>query len=305
MDPMEQSFYERLMSTQEEMLSQLRFMQTTQQMATRQVLFESSSPTATATGEPFTAQVQRQSTFLDTPTPRPEADLMPFLDTPHPRQPDPMPHPYELERQRTEFQQEKQKMSDLFVKQPFEEWKDEILSDRYYLMGSEAMQERQTDIRQKMQLGTLNALNETVGTAAGVGAFLTPGGIIASSAIGLGAGAAVAYTADAMMDGARDALAYQRVLEEKGYKAFNVFEGRNDFGGIGMSLEQQQELSSFFRDLAPEKLLEDKEIAKILEGSLDGKLLKSTTDIKSFKKKFSEIVDSVKEVAVVMNSSLE
>lgn len=181
----------------------------------------------------------------------------------------------------------------------------EAIQSRSFLMGSEELQRHETAVRQKMQLGTLNAIGGVTNTATSVGSFFLPGGLIASTGVGLGVGAAVGYGVDKMVDGAKDALNYQDILEKKGYKAFNVFEGRNDFGGVGMNLDQQQDLSGFMRDLAPEKLLNNGDLSKILSGALDGKLLKSTTDIKSFKKKFSEIVDTVKEVAVVMNGSLE
>lgn len=296
MDQMEHSLYDRLMATQQEMMNQLRVMQTNQltmqqsMSSSRQPAFgtfETTQGTSPSEGQPLLTGTLDQPDMNRTAQPMHQ----------------PMHQP--TAQKAPETKMDKGLLSGTLAQDPIHEWTYDIISSRSYLMGGEAMQEHQTDMRQRMQLGTLNALNGTVQTATGVGAFFAPGGLIASSAIGLGAGAAVAYGADEMMDGARDALAYQRILEEKGYKAFNVFEGRNDFGGIGMNLSQQQDLSSFMRDLAPDKLLKDEEIAKILDGALDGKLLKSTTDLKSFKKKFSDIVDSVKEVAVVMNTSLE
>lgn len=188
---------------------------------------------------------------------------------------------------------------------PLGELTEDVLNNRAYIMGGESLQQHHTELRQRVQMGTMNAIGGTTESLAGIGAFLAPGGFIASTAVGLGVGGAVAFGVDQMMDGAKEALVYQDILEKKGYRAFNVFEGQNDFGGVGMTLDQQQELSGFLRDLAPEKLLRDDELAKILDGSLDGKLLKSTTDIASFKKKFASIVDSVKQVAVVMNESLE
>lgn len=313
---MNQSFYERLMSTQHEMMNQLRLMQTNQ-MTMQQALRKDSTPgienvglqtgQATSTEGGQGIDQQMLSGTFDQPSQQISQTMLSGT----------------LDQQSPNLQQAQGTMSQqpnmngpqgnpkgfldgtVFQGTAFNDVASDMVQSRSYLMGGEAMQQHQTDIRQKMQLGTLNAMNGTLGTAVGVGSFLAPGGLIASSAIGLGAGAVVAYGADKVMDGARDALSYQRILEEKGYKAFNVFEGRNDFGGIGMNLSQQQDLSSYMRDLAPDKLLKDEEISKILDGALDGKLLKSSTDIKSFKKKFSDIVDSVKEVAVVMNASLD
>lgn len=309
---MNQSFYERLMSTQNEMMNQLRLMQTNQ-MTMQQSLRTGQTP-----GIPdITLQTGNVGSGADIPQPmvsgtfeQPVQQVAQGMVTGTLNQPvaTDAPQTTPIAQPKTHGNSMHQKGfldGTMFQGTPFNEVADDVIQSRSYLMGGEALQHHQTDIRQKMQLGTLNAMNGTLGTAVGVGSFLAPGGLIASSAIGLGAGALVAYGTDKVMDGARDALSYQRILEEKGYKAFNVFEGRNDFGGIGMNLSQQQDLSSYMRDLAPDKMLKDDEIAKILDGALDGKLLKSSTDMKSFKKKFSDIVDSVKEVAVVMNASLD
>lgn len=287
---MKDSLYQQLVATQEAMLTQLQMMHMSQATMQQRMLTpqpEAPEPVQPVRREPLEQTDPRQ-------TVAPEQQRSSFLAQP-------------VAAQATDGKADK---IDGFGARlghalPLGEITEDVLTNRSYLMGGESLQQHHTALRQRVQMGTMNALGETAETAVGIGAFLAPGGLIASSAVGLGVGAAAAFTVDQMMDGAKEALVYQRILEEKGYRAFNVFEGENDFGGVGMKLDEQQELSSFLRDLAPEKLLKDDELAKILDGALDGKLLKSSTDIKSFKKKFESIVDSVKEVAVVMNASLE
>lgn len=291
---MEGSLYERLVSTQEAMLTQLQMMHMSQTNMQQKMSNERLSEQG-----PVMQTTFADGQSLSGPEPLPDHGT---LNQPPPgtmAQPQPTGTLYQQPEEKDTFGNR------LTHSVPLDDIKEEVVNNRSYLMGGESLQQHHTDIRQKFQMGTLNAIGGTTETAVGLGAFLAPGGLIASTAIGLGAGAAVGYGVDKMVDGAKEAMVYQRILEDKGYKAFNVFEGRNDFGGVGMTLDQQQEMSSFLRDMAPEKFLKNDELAKILDGSLDGKLLKSSTDMESFKKKFSDIVDSVKEVAVVMNSSLE
>lgn len=288
---MKDSLYQQLVATQEAMLTQLQMMHMTQQSLQQRM--ETPLPAAPVapmpTGmEPLAQPELRQGTQQN-------AQHEPLLGQPVGGS----AQPFEKAAPVDGFG------ARLSHSVPLGELTEDVLNNRAYIMGGESLQQHHSELRQRVQMGTMNAIGGTAETAVGIGAFLAPGGLIASTAVGMGVGAVAAYGVDQMMDGAKEALVYQNILEQKGYRAFNVFEGQNDFGGVGMTLDQQQELSGFLRDLAPEKLLKDDELAKILDGSLDGKLLKSTTDIASFKKKFASIVDSVKEVAVVMNASLD
>jgi hypothetical protein len=140
--------------------------------------------------------------------------------------------------------------------------------------------------------------------AAFAGSFFVPG-LLPSLAVGAAGGALVGGTIGAITDGADSSSAIQEILRKKGHKALNAMESTNEFGGAGINLNDRQDLAKHIRHLAPEKLLEDQEMQKILNGALDNKLLKSATDIESFKKKFDNIVDQVKQITLTMNQSIE
>lgn len=182
---------------------------------------------------------------------------------------------------------------------------NDMMTTRSYRMGAEAQQDFYSDQRAQIQMGLMTAGEKMLNVGASAGTFLLPGGMLTSMVAGGAVSAGVGLVAGSMISGARDSLAYQDILREKGYKAFNVFESQNDFGGIGLNLDKQQDISKFLRETAPENFLEDEEVQKILSGALDGKLLKSSTDVDSFKKKFKEIVGVVKEMTVSMNASIE
>jgi hypothetical protein len=171
-------------------------------------------------------------------------------------------------------------------------------------MSKEAMGEYVAQKTAGYQMGAVNAAGKTLEGAGYVGGFVM-GGILPSLAVGGAVGAVTGLAAGSMINGAQNALNYEEILRRDGYKAFNAFESTTEFGGIGMKLGDQQEMSGFMRDLSDEKFLEDDEMAKILQGSLDQKLLKSVSDVKSFKEKFTKIVDSVKEISLTLNQSID
>lgn len=140
--------------------------------------------------------------------------------------------------------------------------------------------------------------------AAFAGSFFVPG-LLPSLAVGAAGGALVGGTIGAITDGADSSSAIQEILRKKGHKALNAMESTNEFGGAGINLNDRQDLAKHIRHLAPEKLLEDQEMQQILNGALDNKLLKSATDIESFKKKFDNIVDQVKQITLTMNQTIE
>lgn len=167
--------------------------------------------------------------------------------------------------------------------------------------GTEAYFTQQTRGFQEQAVTAAGSLG---GAAGFVGSFFIPG-MLPAIAGGLAIGGGVSYVSDSMLDGARTALDYQDILQREGYRAFNAFESTTEFGGIGINLDDRQDLSKFIRDLAPEKFLEDQEMQQLLTGALDNKLLKSSSDAESFKKKFTEIVDTVKQITITMNQSIE
>lgn len=155
-----------------------------------------------------------------------------------------------------------------------------------------------------IQEQAVNVVGGAVSGATAAGSMLIPG-ILPSLVVGGAAAVGVGTVASAIGKGASDSLDYQELLQREDYKFINAFESTDELGGIGMGLEQRQEVSGFLRDLAPEKFLEDTDMSKILEGASQNSLLKSVSDVKSFKEKFTSIVDAVKEIAVTMNSTLD
>ena len=151
------------------------------------------------------------------------------------------------------------------------------------------------------------AVNIVGGAASGAVAgasFLIPG-LLPSLLVGGAAAVGVGGATNAISQGATDALDYQDLLQRESYKFINAFESTDDMGGIGLGLSDRQEISGFLRDLADESFLEDPEMMQILEGASQNSLLKTVSDVNSFKEKFSQIVGAVKEISVTMNASLE
>lgn len=156
-----------------------------------------------------------------------------------------------------------------------------------------------------LQEGAMNALNTGVNGAATAGSFFVPGGFVASMAAGTIAGAAVAGTTAMMMGGARTAMNYEQTVQQKGYMMLNPFNSHSEMGGIGFSRGDTQNIASFLRHVGPDQLLGDQDIQQILNGGLDNRLLKGTTDLESFKKKFTSLVEAVKNITLTMNQSIE
>lgn len=154
------------------------------------------------------------------------------------------------------------------------------------------------------QMGAVETTGKAIETAGAASGFLV-GGLVGGIAVGSVVGGATAVVAGSMVEGAKSASNYQDILRRDGYKAFNAVESTTEYGGVGMKLGDQQELSGLMRDLAVDKFLDDDEVSQILQGSLDNKLLKSVTDVKSFGDKFSNIIDSVKEISLTLNQTIE
>lgn len=156
-----------------------------------------------------------------------------------------------------------------------------------------------------VQEQAVNVLGGALSGAATAGSFFIPGGFLASMVAGGAAAVGVGGFTSALTGETREALNYQNILQNQSYKFLNAFESTNEMGGIGMGLRDRQEVSRFLRDLAPEKYLEESEMTKILEGAAGNNLLKTVSDVDSFKKKFTDIVDTVKAITVTMNQTIE
>lgn len=172
-------------------------------------------------------------------------------------------------------------------------------------MSKEATAEMFANRSHAFQTGTVKAAGDTVSTIGGIGGFFAGGGLVGGLAAASVVGGATAIVAGSMTQGAQESLRYQDILRRDGYKAFNALESTTEYGGLGMKLDDQQNISKELRQMATENFLDDQDMSTILQGSLDNKLLKSVTDVKSFKDKFSNIVDSVKEISLTLNQTIE
>lgn len=161
-----------------------------------------------------------------------------------------------------------------------------------------------SDQTRGIQEQAVSVMGGVVGGATSAGSLFLPG-IIPALAIGGAAAVGVGGATSALVNETKEALNYQDILQKDSYKFLNAFESSNEMGGIGMGLEERQDISKFMRDLAPEKFLDSQEMSQILSGASNNNLLKSVSDVKDFKKKFSEVVDAVKEITVTMNQTIE
>lgn len=171
--------------------------------------------------------------------------------------------------------------------------------------SKEATAEFFTEQTRGIQEQAVDVLGGAASGVASVGSFFIPGGVLPSLLVGGAASIGVGGTTSAISEGARDALDYQKALQRNDYKFINAFESTDEMGGIGMGLGQRQDVSKYLRDLETETYTETDDMLQILEGSSQNGLLKSVSDVKSFKEKFSQIVGAVKEISVTMNASLD
>lgn len=181
---------------------------------------------------------------------------------------------------------------------------DTVLNYDPSRMSKEASAEYFAQRSQGVQMGAVDAAGKTVAVGGALASFAIPG-LLPSIAVGGAVAGGTALVAGSMAQGAEDALAYQDILRRDGYKAFNAFESTTEYGGIGMNLDDQQDMSGYLRDLADESYLENDEVAGLLQGALDNKLLKSVTDMKDFKERFSKIVEGVKEISLTLDKTLD
>lgn len=154
-------------------------------------------------------------------------------------------------------------------------------------------------------INSVGSAAPAMGIAGSIGAGLFTGGMAGGLIAGGLGGLAATYVTSEVVGGAQKALEYQDLLKRESYKIINPFESINEYGASGFKRPQIQEISKYLREIAPEKFLADEDIQGILGGALDNKLLKSVSDVESFKKKFSSLVDTVKQITLTMDQSIE
>jgi hypothetical protein len=166
-------------------------------------------------------------------------------------------------------------------------------ADVFISQQSRGIQEQSADM-----LGT------AIGGVASLGTLFVPG-ILPGLAAGAGVAMGVGGASSAISGEVREALNYQEILQREGYRFINRFESQNDLGGIGFSLAQRQESSGFLRELSTENFLNEQEMTTILQGATDNSLLKSVSDVESFRNKMTDLVGAVKDIAISLNATYE
>lgn len=178
-----------------------------------------------------------------------------------------------------------------------------VMNDFMTMDVSKMSREEVSQHLSQASIGTQELAAEATAGVVGIGTTA------AALMMPLGLGAAVGITggiaADALVTGAKEANVYQEILLKDGYKAFNALESTGDFGSIGIGIEDRQDLSKEIRHIANANFLEDEEMSQILQGALDHKLLKSTQDVETFAKKFSQIVETAKKVTTTLGGTIE
>lgn len=161
-----------------------------------------------------------------------------------------------------------------------------------------------TEQARGIQERSVDMVTGAAGAAGAMGSMFVPG-ILPALGVGAGVALGVGGTAGALSGGARTSLDYQQMLQQDSYRFINPLESTDEMGGIGLGLDDRQEISRFLRDLAPEEFLDDDEMRQILDGAMSNNLLKTVNDVDTFKDKFSEIVDTVKQITVSLNKTVD
>lgn len=174
-----------------------------------------------------------------------------------------------------------------------------------HMASATARQEFTEDTTNAITGNVMNALGVVGQGAADLSGFFIPGGFVASTAIGLGIGAAANVAIGETLRGGQVSQQYEDILRKQAYQFINPSEGMTEYGTVGLSRPERHELGDYLRKLAPEKFLDDTELQQMLAGSLDNKLLKAAGDVETFKKRFSETVDAAKKIMVTMDQSID
>lgn len=159
------------------------------------------------------------------------------------------------------------------------------------------------------------AIGGKVGSAAGaaIGTALIPIpgvgtaiGSIAGSMLGYSAGSGlVEKGGDILMHQMKDRQSYSTFLQENASKFINSSETNNRTVNSGFTSNERRDLSRWLANINTEFFMSDDEINTILHDVTDAGLMKSVSDVETFKKKFTSLVDTVKKGAKMLNTSYE
>ena len=149
------------------------------------------------------------------------------------------------------------------------------------------------------------------GIGAAIGTAILPGvgtavGSIAGSMLGFGAGSAVGSGGVGLIKHeVQDRQDYSTWLQENAYKFINSMETNNTKVNSGFTGDERKQLGKWLANMNVDFNMTDDEINTILQGVTDAGLLKSSSDMESFQKKFSSLVSTIKEGAKLLNLSYE
>lgn len=97
---------------------------------------------------------------------------------------------------------------------------------------------------------------------------------------------------------------YEKWLQQNSGRFINMFES-NDSLGDGFNEKENQKLSKILSKMNTEFFMSDDELFTMLNQVTDAGLMKSVSDMESFQKKFSGLVETVKKGAKMLNMSYE
>ena len=97
---------------------------------------------------------------------------------------------------------------------------------------------------------------------------------------------------------------YEKWLQQNSGRFINMFESNDSFGD-GFNEKENKKLSKTLSKMNTKFFMSDDEMFTILNQVTDAGLMKSTSDMESFQKKFSGLVETVKKGAKMLNMSYE
>ena len=154
-------------------------------------------------------------------------------------------------------------------------------------------------------MGAGSALGTALGTFVGgpIGGVI---GNIAGGIVGSGVGSSLGSGAVGIVkDQIQDRQDYSTFLQENAYKFINSMETNNSKVNSGFTSQERKDASKWLANLNTDFNMTDDEINTILQNVTESGMLKSVSDLDSFKKKFTNLVKTVKEGAMTLNLSYE
>lgn len=134
-----------------------------------------------------------------------------------------------------------------------------------------------------------------------------PGAVTYAQAAGIGAviGQMVSGLTEVAQNEMRHSMALNTQLTEVSDRFISRTESRNERYGVGFSDKERFAVSEYLRELDTEKLLGDEDISSMLQSFTEHNMLRTVSDVKSFKERFSLLVDTVKTSALTLHESYE